>query len=423
MVKLSNTSTEIRSEAATRPRVFLAFFAASLFLASCFLFLTSPALGISHISILNAEITLSQYEYVYSGDENKPAVISVTLNGEELKVGEDYTVSYMNNISAGTALVRIAGINRYTDAANKEFTISKRPVTISAKSASKTYDGSALLASTTGYTASGLVKTSDLKSVELSGSQTNAGKSESVVGACVFEGELGRNYAVTKVNGTLTVEAAPITDLVLSPNTLQYTGSQLRPETIVHYAGGIVPSSVYDVVWPDDTTNPGTKSVFVVADGNYTGVARATYTIEDNPSIAAMYRLYNPNSGEHFYTANAEERDGLIAVGWNDEGTGWIAPATSDTPVYRLYNPYGGEHHYTMDASERDGLISAGWSYEGVGWYSDDAKTVALYRDYNPNQFANNHNYTVSVSEHEWLISLGWQGEGLAWYAVSAADQ
>ncbi|MCR5582577.1 MAG: hypothetical protein K6F70_03060, partial [Eggerthellaceae bacterium] len=52
-----------------------------------------------------------------------------------------------------------------------------------------------------------------------------------------------------------------------------------------------------------------------------------------------MNRLYNPNGGEHFYTASDEERDGLVKLGWQYEGTGWVAPETSDTPVYRLYNP------------------------------------------------------------------------------------
>ena len=36
-----------------------------------------------------------------------------------------------------------------------------------------------------------------------------------------------------------------------------------------------------------------------------------------------MYRLYNPNSGEHFYTASKGERNHLISLGWNDEGIGW----------------------------------------------------------------------------------------------------
>ncbi|EJW93331.1 hypothetical protein EVA_18563 [gut metagenome] len=33
-----------------------------------------------------------------------------------------------------------------------------------------------------------------------------------------------------------------------------------------------------------------------------------------------IFRLYNPNSGEHFYTADRNEKDGLIAAGWNFEG-------------------------------------------------------------------------------------------------------
>ena len=49
-----------------------------------------------------------------------------------------------------------------------------------------------------------------------------------------------------------------------------------------------------------------------------------------------MFRLYNPNSGEHFYTKSSSERDDLKRAGWNDEGEGWTAPESSNTPVYRL---------------------------------------------------------------------------------------
>jgi len=135
-----------------------------------------------------------------------------------------------------------------------------------------------------------------------------------------------------------------------------------------------------------------------------------------------MYRLYNPYSGEHFYTAGVDERDGLRELGWTYEGVGWYAPEFSDTPVYRLYNPYAGEHHYTMDAAEKDSMEAAGWVDEGMGWYSDNAKTVPLYRDYNPNAFANNHNYTVSKDESLALVAVGWREESIAWYGCIAAD-
>lgn len=32
-----------------------------------------------------------------------------------------------------------------------------------------------------------------------------------------------------------------------------------------------------------------------------------------------MHRLYNPNSGEHFYTSNVGEKDDLISFGWRYE--------------------------------------------------------------------------------------------------------
>ena len=133
-----------------------------------------------------------------------------------------------------------------------------------------------------------------------------------------------------------------------------------------------------------------------------------------------MYRLYNPNSGEHFYTSNVAERNTLIGLGWNDEGIGWIAPSYSNTPVYRLYNENAGEHHYTMSIGERDALVEAGWKYEGIGWYSDDSQRVPLYRQYNPNAYANNHNYTTSLRENDDLVALGWRAEAIGWYGLGS---
>ena len=131
-----------------------------------------------------------------------------------------------------------------------------------------------------------------------------------------------------------------------------------------------------------------------------------------------MYRLYNPNSGEHFYTADMNERRNLVAAGWRYEGVGWVAPTSSSAPVYRLYNPNAGDHHYTLDVAERDNLSSLGWNYEGVGWYSDTDQTVMVYREYNPNAIAGAHNFTTDESEDVFLGSAGWNREGVAWYAL-----
>ena len=130
-----------------------------------------------------------------------------------------------------------------------------------------------------------------------------------------------------------------------------------------------------------------------------------------------MFRLYNSYSGEHFYTASAEERDGLVKLGWNYEGVGWKAPAEG-MPVFRLYNPYGGDHHYTVSEFERDMLVELGWVGEGVGWQSAGQDGVPVYRQYNPYATAGTHNYTTSEEEAMGLVRLGWRAEGIGWYGL-----
>lgn len=129
----------------------------------------------------------------------------------------------------------------------------------------------------------------------------------------------------------------------------------------------------------------------------------------------AMYRLYNPNSGEHFYTAVMEEKDYLVKAGWNYEGIAWYAPVTGN-PVYRLYNPNAGDHHYTTSAGEKDYLVNVGWNYEGIAWCSGGS--TPLYRAYNPNAIAGAHHYTTSRTEIDYLIGVGWKDEGLGWYGI-----
>ena len=138
-------------------------------------------------------------------------------------------------------------------------------------------------------------------------------------------------------------------------------------------------------------------------------------------SHANMYRLYNPNSGEHFYTMSLHEATSVASAGWQWEGIGWVAPL-SGAPVYRLYNAYAGDHHYTTSAVERDHLIGVGWNDEGIGWYSDGEDHTPVLRQYNPNAIAGAHNFTTSAVENDHLVGVGWNHEGLAWYATNGPN-
>lgn len=192
-----------------------------------------------------------------------------------------------------------------------------------------------------------------------------------------------------------------------------------------------VASAAVPVLADDDTDdNVDTQQIYVT-DGTEeitTAAPEATasaetveYTVDNT---ADVYRLYNPNSGEHFYTEDYTERDHLLSVGWSYEGIGWTAPVkdvNDSTPVYRLYEPIGGLHLYTVSDNEKNTLLAHGWHDEGVGWYSDSSQmTIPMYREYNPN--SGQHNYTKNAEEDRNLISKGWKQEGIAWYGVNDPD-
>ncbi len=241
-----------------------------------------------------------------------------------------------------------------------------------------------------------------------------AGQYTEISGSYITSVDLDVDSAYCQYNGG-TVRFSGTFDIEVP----DYWGRTRSVTGLKYVAGGSWSSSDGSVaaVSNDGTVtggNPGTASITFTFGSH---VITKTITVING---VPMFRLYNPNSGEHFYTSNSGERDHLISLGWNDEGIGWIAPTSSGTPVYRLYNQYGGEHHYTTSISERNHLISVGWNDEGIGWYSDDAQAVPLYRQYNPNAYANNHNYTTSRSENNWLVSIGWRAEGIGWYGTGA---
>lgn len=168
------------------------------------------------------------------------------------------------------------------------------------------------------------------------------------------------------------------------------------------------------------------KAVFEkITSGDSTGNGSGSNSGSGKPVTPAakenkLYRLYNPNSGEHFYTLSTAEKVALIKAGWDDEGLAWIVPAANDNPVYRLYNPNAGDHHYTLDQNEKEVLTSLGWKDEGIGFYSATPQSeIPVYRQYNPNaQKTGAHNYTTNKEEHDYLCSIGWKDEGIGFWAI-----
>lgn len=124
-----------------------------------------------------------------------------------------------------------------------------------------------------------------------------------------------------------------------------------------------------------------------------------------------VYRLYNPNSGQHHLTASHSEAESLASIGWNYEGVAF--KSGNGDPVYRLYNPFGGQHMLTASAEEGMSLAIAGWVVESVAFRAGSKTDVR--RLYNPNN--GDHLYTTSTEERDSLVKAGWADEGVAFKA------
>lgn len=129
-----------------------------------------------------------------------------------------------------------------------------------------------------------------------------------------------------------------------------------------------------------------------------------------------MFRLYNPNTGDHHFTKNVIESDILIDAGWSFEGIGWYAPCSSGIPIHRLYNPNDGRHHFTAVDGECVYLAQLGWKYEGIAWLSSTKEEVPVYRLYDEN--SGRHTFTANTNEMDNLVSNGWITEGIGWFGV-----
>ena len=265
-----------------------------LLVSTCMVILMVLATGMASAAtdISNAMVTVGGYSGTYSADYTgsaiTPEVVVKVRNSSgyyysynTLSNGTDYTVSYNNNVNAGTATVTITGINDYTGVITKNFTIdtvsiSSSKVKISVADA--TYTGYTITPSVTiTYNNKTLRQGTDYTLSTVT--EKNAGSaSVTITGTGNFSSYTTKSFTINKKNlNTCTV----------SVSDQKYTGRALQPTVTVYNGSLVVPSDDYSVSYSNNT-NIGTATVTVTAassyysysSGNYTGTGTGTFKIK-----------------------------------------------------------------------------------------------------------------------------------------------
>ena len=202
-------------------------------------------------------------EYTYSDSEDGVYTIDVPVNA-----GTWYVKAYVPETET------------YADGeAIKAFTIARAPLTITAGSTSRDYNGSPLTYS--GYTSTSLAWNDSIYSVSISGSQTLPGSSSNAASDAVIRNESGENatanYTIIYNSGTLTVTSRE-TKYEITP---QANSREFKYDGKKHSVSGFI-TDTFTVDKNTYTVRGLTASVTGTDAGDYAVTVSGTAIVKDS---------------------------------------------------------------------------------------------------------------------------------------------
>ncbi|KAJ3799050.1 hypothetical protein GGU11DRAFT_778534 [Lentinula aff. detonsa] len=126
------------------------------------------------------------------------------------------------------------------------------------------------------------------------------------------------------------------------------------------------------------TTNVSELDNDALLGGTYTFEGEATFLWSTSqPSTIPLFRLYNQDFVDHFYTMSSDEVLEMIDQGWAYDNTpnhtaGYVYPYSicGAAPIYRLFNPESVDHFYTMNIAESQDAMKDGYQDQGIAGFA-----------------------------------------------------
>ena len=299
-------------------------------------------IGKTKINENNTTINYSN-NLTFNGNEIK-AVETVAYGNISLAEGTDCTITYTDNINAGTATVTITGIGNYEGTVTKTFTINPtgidtaefseiEPVTYTGKEQTPVPTvkvGEQTLTKDTDYTIT-------------YANNTNIGTA-----TVTITGK--RNYTGT-VSKSFTISASSIANAAVTGiSNKTYTGSALTQNPTVKVGDQTLKKDTDYTVSYANNTKVGTATVKITGKGNYTGAVSKTFKINGIPvSNATVSGISNKT-----YTGSAITQNPIVKVGDQTlkKGTDYTITYANNTKVGTATVKITGKGNYTGTISK-----------------------------------------------------------------------
>lgn len=297
---------------------------------------------------------------------------SATLNGTELSgtfevvngdtvpnVGDKYRLKFMSEDS------------KYT-VESEEFSaeIQPKPLTITAESAEKVYDGEPLVKD--GYTAGKLVSGDKIIEVKVSGTQTNAGNAENVphnAKICGNGTDKTKNYAISYANGTLKVTPRDITDAQIDMKQTEYVydGVEHNPKPIIAIDNKTLKINVdYELSYTNNR-DCGAGTVTITGKENYTGKVEKTFQITPKtPEKDTDYKIALPVDS----TYDGKPREASV---WTRTGVGEVTVWYNDSTALPVR---AGTYNVAVEIASSENFSAV--KRMNIGSFTINKRTISL---------------------------------------------
>ena len=297
---------------------------------------------------------------------------SATLNGADLSgTFEVVNGETVPNVGDKYRLKFTSEDSKYT-VESEEFSaeIQPKPLTITAESAEKVYDGESLVKD--GYTAGKLVSGDKIIEVKVSGTQTNAGNAENVphnAKICGNGTDKTKNYAISYANGTLKVTPRDIADAQIDMKQTEYVydGVEHNPKPIITIDNKTLKINVdYELSYTNNR-DCGAGTVTITGKGNYTGKVEKTFQITPKtPEKDTDYKIALPVDSVY----DGKPREASV---WTRTGVGEVTVWYNDSTALPVR---AGTYNVAVEIASSENFSAV--KRMNIGSFTINKRTISL---------------------------------------------
>lgn len=234
----------------------------------------SKSFRIVPADIANFTASLSASTFGYDGSKKKPSA-TVRSGNKTLTSGTDFTVSYSNNVNAGTASAVITGKGNYSGSITKEFIITPADfskLTASLAAGTFSYDGTEKKPEVTVKSGSKQLTAGTDFTVSYT-DNINVGTAKAVItGKGNYSGTITKSFKITQADLSKFTAS-------LSADSFIYDGAEKKPEITVKSDNAQLTAATDFTVSYSSNVNAGTATVTITGKGNYSGSIKKQFTI------------------------------------------------------------------------------------------------------------------------------------------------